>query len=927
MSGTPNPSLNITELNGNLRTVIDTGEGTILKMGTGSAYLRGVPVRCGSQPAVNAFGVGTLVSDSGPHIEFCNRSLYAVQVDASTPGTIGAVVKMPSTSPTSPSSLALSAATFSGRTNGNPLPGGAALNITSGFADPPSPLAGIIVIGAGGVAHTATWVYYNEAGTLKTDIIAISGVGTFGTTGRIKQSVSYSTYIDPVGTTTLSFAYAGPLDRFDHILFNVIRPGQITVSSAQQAQVQYSFDDGVTYSPAVTVPSTGIVDLYTYPGGFTRWHTGIRATFTQGSVSQTLYGAYRAAGATADGDTVWTFAAAGASIQVVQPTVPTAAFLFSNVGSAVTLTCAATGGAKASLTFSGNLDCKFEVQTVGTGGNAITVATVADGVGAGTAGVVGNVITIHYQDGVTTVTQVKSHFPLAATFGSVTATGGTGANVLAAPGDTHAATNLAGGVNATASTGAAIKAFFDTDVSAPTLAAKLYINRVTTVGTGLGLAANAGPGTAANGAISWTGLKPGVRVRHLVSGNNTAEDITVAALDVTVVSATDANGAETSTPNSVLATLASKPTIAALLSGAVSGTGAGIIGNWDYVALPMSLELDDQWSSYTTPPQMTLSDLQAVWQTLRTTYLKTLSNIEAVDICQDNIDNATYQAFVSWILGIKNDKKLPLWGMVRGLYRIPQVTTDENLWALAAVAALPSPRNTTVAYHCGEVDTLVSLYGCQMAKNFATLADARVMNVIISQSPSQVRCLVRSADGTQFAVPGSGLHSVHGGTDEKTALWEGDDALLVLHAENVITPTNIPKKDGVFIRQSLIYCDDGSPFIFEERRRVMNRAWNVTFATLINILNANLLTNKNDGTLAEIEAQQIERSVIAALNSGGLLNDNGVNHVSAFDFSVSRLEQTAVTFNVSCALTIVPLAKAVTISETIGFAVTIGSGT
>lgn len=156
-----------------------------------------------------------------------------------------------------------------------------------------------------------------------------------------------------------------------------------------------------------------------------------------------------------------------------------------------------------------------------------------------------------------TVANVKASFPVAVTFGSVTATGGTNANILADPGDTHAATNLAGGLNATlVSTGQDIVDFFDTDTSAGTLQARQLIHSIGIVGTGLGLTAAMVATGAANGGIAWTALKPGVRVRHVVAGNNTTETIQVAGLDVTIISATDADGAETSTPNSILATLA-----------------------------------------------------------------------------------------------------------------------------------------------------------------------------------------------------------------------------------------------------------------------------------------------------------------------------------------------------------------------------------
>ena len=932
MSGTPNPNLVIREVNGSLRTTNDTGEGVMLKLGTGSAYLRGVPVRCGSLAAVSLFGVGTLVSSASPQIEFGQRSCYVMQVNASTPGTFGAVTKSPVSIPQSPSTLALSAATFSARTDGDPLPSGAALSVSSGFSSPPSPLKGTIVIGAGGVAHTATWTYFNEAGDPITDVIAISGVGTFSTTGYVKQSISYSTNVDPQGTTTLSFAYAGPLDRFDHIRIKVVAGGQISVSGATPAQIQWSADDGETYSSSLTVPSTGIVDLYTYAGGFTKWHTGIRCTFTQGTVATTLFGAFRAPGATTNGDVVATFAVTGATFQVVIPTVPTS-LAFSNVGSAVVLTAGTTGGTAATYAGFGNnlAGVTFTSAIVGTGGNAITVRTVSSG--ATSVTVIGNAITINFNDGVTTVAQIKALFPVATTFGSVTATGGTNANVLTAAADVNAATNLATGTNATVTTtGQAAVNFFNTDTSVTTLAARQYIARLTIVGTGAGLLATVAATGAANGGIAWTSKKPLVKVRHLVSGNNTAENILVTGGDgvnsyatVTIVSATDADGAETSTPNSVLTTLAltANASAAALLSGTVTGAGTGIIGNWDYVTMISAMAAGDEWTSYTTPPQMTLADLQTVWQTLRQQYQKTLANVELVHICQDNIDDTTAQSFASWLQGIKNDKKLPLWGAIQGLYKLPSYTTD-TAWSNAFISALPSPRNNLLSYHGGRIDTIVSLYGCQLAMNVATLFMARCMNVIISQSSSQVRCAVRSSDGTQYALPGTGLHSVGDGTDEQTAIWEGDDSLLDLHAQNVCTPRTWAKKDGVFIRQSLMYVDDGDQMIYWERRRIMNRAWNVTSGVLTDNVNRAFLTNP-DGTVSEIDAQQLERSVRAALNSGGLLNDNGVNHVSNYDFSVNRVERTALTENVDCALSITPRAKAVTITETMGFAITVGS--
>jgi hypothetical protein len=103
----------------------------------------------------------------------------------------------------------------------------------------------------------------------------------------------------------------------------------------------------------------------------------------------------------------------------------------------------------------------------------------------------------------------------------------------------------------------------------------------------------------------------------------------------------------------------------------------------------------------------------------------------------------------------------------------------------------------------------------------------------------------------------------------------------------------------------------------------MNRAFRRINHSLIVILNANVLTDPATGTLAEIQAQQIDRRVRGDLNNGGLINDNGVNHVSGFSFTVSRVEQTGRTLTVAWFLTMVPLAKVLKLDGTIGFQVTL----
>ena len=117
--------------------------------------------------------------------------------------------------------------------------------------------------------------------------------------------------------------------------------------------------------------------------------------------------------------------------------------------------------------------------------------------------------------------------------------------------------------------------------------------------------------------------------------------------------------------------------------------------------------------------------------------------------------------------------------------------------------------------------------------------------------------------------------------------------------------------------------DNAADYIFWERRRVMNRAFRGVDRSLAPLLNGKVLTDLKTGTLAESARQQIQARVTGDLNSGVLLNDQGVNHVSAFVFKVSATEKTALTNTVVWSLTIVPLAKVITLSGTIGFAVTL----
>jgi hypothetical protein len=104
---------------------------------------------------------------------------------------------------------------------------------------------------------------------------------------------------------------------------------------------------------------------------------------------------------------------------------------------------------KASLAMAGPstlCDTVIEAAVGGADGNDATIAFVADGTGAGTLDESGwPVVVFHYETLVTTVTNFES--AIAGSTNLDVKTGGTGANVLADPGDTFAATSLAGGLD------------------------------------------------------------------------------------------------------------------------------------------------------------------------------------------------------------------------------------------------------------------------------------------------------------------------------------------------------------------------------------------------------------------------------------------------------------------------------------------------
>lgn len=330
-----NPSVNVGFQDGGLQGPINTADEVALKIGvsTGGPYLR--PVRASSVDGVLRFNHGPLVRSSAHHADKSSAH-YMMRARASVPGAIGAVTKAPATTgPLSLGSLSLALATFTLHAT---AAGGAALNLTSGWSAPDAPLPLKITCGMGTVAHTQTVTGVDTAGDPVVEVVTIGGAGDYVTTTEWQKIVKVVSNVDPVGSSAYTAAFASPGDRYDAKI-DFPSGGVLGVVGGKTPTYRLSIDGGRTFSRAYQMPSTGIVDLYTYAGGRTPQALGIRATFAAGSLAQSLYGAIKIAGATTDGDMVFNLKTSGVTVTVVVAGMSTV-FSMSVTGTAITINSA-----------------------------------------------------------------------------------------------------------------------------------------------------------------------------------------------------------------------------------------------------------------------------------------------------------------------------------------------------------------------------------------------------------------------------------------------------------------------------------------------------------------------------------------------------------------------------------------------------------
>lgn len=370
MAGTQHPSVEVVFSNGQLKPLQDLGTAVCLKIGAASGGPSLTPRRCASLSDVLQFQHGPIVK-SGSHQVGNSQPCYLMASKASVAGTMSSVTKVGAGA--GPGTLALSLMSYTLHTQ---AAAGAALNLTTGWTKPPSPLPLKVTSGMGTNAHTQTVTYYDENDAVKTETLSISGAGDVTTTGRVKQVLTVVSNIDPGGTSDYSCAYAGPQDRYN-CLVKFLLGGQINLGTAPQFQL--SFDGGKSYSNTINMPSNGVHEMLSYGAGLTAQATGVKLTFSGGTVATSFWGCKRITGVDANGDVIYQAKATGVQVAHVVSGMNTALSV-AVVGSVVTVNVATNGMGDptstatlvvAAIVASASASALVSATSVGTGGSVV----------------------------------------------------------------------------------------------------------------------------------------------------------------------------------------------------------------------------------------------------------------------------------------------------------------------------------------------------------------------------------------------------------------------------------------------------------------------------------------------------------------------------------------------------------------------------
>lgn len=345
-----NPSASIIFLDGQLQAALNLATDVSIKLGVASGGPMLRPTLVSQTSGVLQFLHGPLVACGAHHVTY-SGSTYLMRLNASVPGSVSSVTKTPATtSPASLGSLAVSLTSDSLHGQISTATAASALNITSGWIAPSAPLPITVTAGSGTVSHVQTFLYVDTNGDTQTGTLSVTAPGTFTTSFSAQSVIKVTSNIAPVGTQDYAANFTTPGDRY-YVRFKTISGGVLGVSGGTTPMFQVSLDDGLTYSRTTSLPSSGVHELTTYAGGLTPQATGLTLTFTNGSsLTASIYGSLRVAGATVPGDVVYTKKVSAAVTVTHVVSGNSTAFSVGVVGSAITVHSATDSGGLATST-------------------------------------------------------------------------------------------------------------------------------------------------------------------------------------------------------------------------------------------------------------------------------------------------------------------------------------------------------------------------------------------------------------------------------------------------------------------------------------------------------------------------------------------------------------------------------------------------
>ena len=244
------------------------------KVGVCSGGIRNKPRLVTDVAALVAqYRAGPLVDSAAHHIDRTG-SVWIVRTNTSTNGTIGAVTKIPAGVATG----ALTA-TFSTYTLHASIPAGGPLSVLTGWVKLPIPGKVTISLAAPGVATVYTLTGKGLEGELQTETISLGVAPSSNTSlGEYTEIISLTTPGDPMGATTVTKVEATPVDAYE-VIVEIMKAGSVAGVSFTY---RYSLDLGRTFSPTLSAPAGGVVDIQSYAPGSDLPFLGFKITFTDG---------------------------------------------------------------------------------------------------------------------------------------------------------------------------------------------------------------------------------------------------------------------------------------------------------------------------------------------------------------------------------------------------------------------------------------------------------------------------------------------------------------------------------------------------------------------------------------------------------------------------------------------------------------------